>query len=554
MNLAGYVVAVLAAQGVRHVYGYPGASIIPLMDAVDLHPDVTWVLVRHEGAAALAASAHAKLTGELGVCMATAGPGATNLITGLVDAHVDRAPVLALTGVVPTWKQSRSGFQDIDGARLFAGCLSHSLACGHPDQLPILLRECVSHALQGRAAVHLAIPHDIQTVAVSPEDARFRTTEPLGSPAPEPAPLEWLEAAVPSLNAFSRKVIVVGGRAVGAGAAIEALAQRFKAPILSSMDAKGIIDESHPCSLGVLGVFGAPAVEMTLKILAEAEAILAFGVDDLAPFLVGQDGVQSRVLFQFEPDAGSVTHRYRSERVLCGPLEATARALAERVAVGSDGRLLADARQRKLAFAAAHSEEAAQTGGSFIHPVHFLRHLGRRLPEQSVVAFDVGDHTVWATQFLPLTKRQRVLVSKQFGVMGFALPALLAAKLARPEAHAFGICGDGGFQMVLGELATAVQYKAGFTLAVFENGVLQRVAAQQARPVGTRLHNPDFVAVARAMGAEGLVVDGDTDLDALFDKVFAPRETPLVLAVRLDPQVQAPMSSWSDGFTPLHFS
>lgn len=540
MQLCEYVVRTLASRGVRHVFGYPGASIIPLMDAIDRSPDVSWVLMRHEGSAALAASASAKVTGGLGVCAATAGPGATNMATGVLDAHLDRAPVLALTGLVPSWKQSREGFQDVDAARFFGTLLTRSVACTHPDQLPILLRDSIGHAEQDRVVAHLALPADIQTVTVDDDDPRFGPGQQSEVLRLQPPPAAAIDVVAGELATAGDIVIIVGARAWGAGAAIETLAERLGAAIITSLDGKGVIDESHPNCLGVLGIFGAPGVEASHKVLEQASAIVAFGVDDLAPFVTDESGAQVRRLYQCEPDFSSVNHKFRRDRTLCGPLDVVAEQLSSRLdGSGGSGR-------------PAREEPALPPGDArFVHPVRLLRHLGGMLPPDSVVALDVGDHTLWAAQFLVLRGRQRVIVSRQLGTMGFCLPAVIAAKLARPDTRVVGICGDGGFQMALGELLTAVQERVTAVIVVFNNGVLQRVVAQQRQPTGTMLVNPDVVALARACGADGAAVDGTTDLEAALRRAFDHRGGPFVVDARCDPGLQAPMAKASPRMAPL---
>lgn len=555
MQLCDYVVRVLASRGVRHVFGYPGASIIPLMEAIERHPDVSWVLMRHEGSAALAAAASAKLTGRLAVCAATAGPGATNMVTGVLDAHLDRAPVLAVTGLVPSWKQSRAGFQDVDAARLFSTLISRSVACGHPDQLPSLLRDSIGHAEQERTVVHLALPANIQTVEVDDDDRRFTTerqSEVLRLQAPPAAAIAMVADELASAGDL---VIAVGARAVGAGPAIEALAERLGAAIITSLDGKGVIDEAHPSCLGVLGIFGAPGVEAGRKILEQAAGILAFGLDDLAPFVVDESGAQVRRLFQCEPDFSSVTHQFHRDRTLCGGLPGIAEELASR---SSSTSASAGARERRRPASARPVHEPAldelPNDERYVHPVSLLGSLGDLLGPGAAVALDVGDHVVWAAQFLQLQKRQRVLVSNRLGTMGFCLPALVAAKLAQPSSDVVGICGDGGFQMALGELLTAVQERLEVVLVVFNNGVLRRVVAQQRIPFGTALTNPDIVGLARACGAQGAVLDGRSDIAGVLRAALAHRGGPFVVDARLDPAVQAPMAKAADGFVPMDFA
>jgi pyruvate oxidase len=545
VQLCDYVVGVLASRGVRHVFGYPGASIIPLMDAIERHPDMSWVLMRHEGSAALAAAAGAKLTGRLAVCAATAGPGATNMATGVLDAHLDRAPVLALTGLVASWKQSRAGFQDVDAARFFGTLIPNSVACGHPDQLPGLLRDSIGHAEQERTVVHLALPANIQTVDVDDGDPRFTTDRQSEILRLQPPPEAAIDTVAADLAGAGDLVIAVGARAVGAGPAIEALAERLGAAIITSLDGKGVIDESHPHCLGVLGIFGSPGVEASRLALQQAAGIVAFGLDDLAPFVVDESGAQVRRVFQCEPDFSSVTHQFHRDRTLCGGLPGIAEQLTSRLAEAS-ARAAVPERDELMPFPPFHER--------YVHPVNLLRCLGDVLGPDGVVALDVGDHTVWAAHFLQLRRRQRVLVSNRLGTMGFCLPALIAAKLARPQSEVVGICGDGGFQMALGELLTAVQERLEVVLVVFNNGVLRRVVAQQRIPFGTSLLNPDIVGLAKACGAGGAVLDGRSDIESVLRAALQHRGGPFVIDARLDPAVQAPMAKSADGFVPMDFA
>ncbi len=246
MNIADYLVSFLSRCGVRCIFGYPGSPLVPLIAALERQTDVRWILMRHENAAALAASAYAKATGELGVCMATSGPGALNFICGVVDGHLDRVPVLALTGLVSTANQGHWEFQDVDQARLLGTMLSRSATCIHPSQLPALLRNYVGHAVQQHETVHLALPADILTAEVNDVDTAFHLAA--GQiPAPLnllPPPSEALDIVADELQTYRQIVIVLGRRALHCGAAIEQLAEKLGAPMVTSLDGKGIVDES----------------------------------------------------------------------------------------------------------------------------------------------------------------------------------------------------------------------------------------------------------------------------------------------------------------------
>jgi thiamine pyrophosphate-dependent acetolactate synthase large subunit-like protein len=547
VNVADYIVAFLGSLGVRHVFGYPGSPLVPLLAALERQDVVRWVLTRHENSAALAAGAHARLTGEIGVCVATSGPGALNALPGVIDADLDRVPLLLLTGLVPTAQVGHWEFQDIDQAHLFGSVLASSANCIHPGQLAALLRNFVGRAGQQQRAVHLALPSDVLAADIDPGGGPFRIDAGLLPralalmPPPDPA----LDIVAAELDRFELPLIVVGRRAVGCGPAIEQLAERLGAPIITSLDGKGIIDEAHPQALGVLGVFGFPAFEATKRILRRADVLLAIGVDTIKPFLTEQTDVQHRALIQCEAEFSFLTHEYHRDRTLVGPLAAICDGLRARARPRPPSPVLAELAEERADFErdlAAGPAPAGQGGG--IHPRDLLLRLGKRLPAEAIVTIDTGVHTLWAARYLRLTRRQRVLVSSHLGTMGFSLPAAIAAQLAAPSSPVVALCGDGGFQMVASEIGTAVQEGLAPTVVVFNNGVLQNVLAQQQRPYGTEILNPDLVALARAWGAEGVVADASADLDAIVERVLAPRAAPLLIDLRVDQALQFPMSRW----------
>jgi thiamine pyrophosphate-dependent acetolactate synthase large subunit-like protein len=546
MNVADYVVAFLGSLGVRHVYGYPGSPLVPFLDAMARQDAVRWVLMRHENAAAMAAGAHARLTGELGVCVATSGPGALNALCGVVDSDLDRAPVLAITGQVPTAQVGHWDFQDVDQAQLYGAVLADSASCSHPGQLAALLRNFVGRAAQQQRAVHLALPSDLLEAEIAPGDARFRLDPALLPRAlvlmPPPAPAFDLVAR--ELEGFRLPVIVLGRRAAGCGPAIEQLAEQLGAPIITSLDGKGIVDESHPHVLGVLGIFGFPAIDATKQILRQADVILAIGVDTIKPFLTETVDVRHRALIQCESEFSFLSHEYHRDRTLVGPLDAIADGLRDRVRARPRSPVLDALVAERAAFLRGVARDSARRGGC-LHPRDFLLPLSERLPAEAVVVLDTGVHTFWAAQYLRLTRRQRVIVSSRLGTMGFSLPAAIAAQLAAPASRVVAVCGDGGLQMVLGELGTAVQNALPLVVVVLNNGVLQNVLVQQAVPYGTTLANPDFVALARAFGADAVVADATADVPGILDAALDPaRRRPLLVDLRVDPGLVFPLSKW----------
>ncbi len=552
MKIADYLVAFLASLCVRHIYGYPGSPLVPLLAALDRQRAVAWVLMRHENAAAMAAGAHGRLTGELGVCVATSGPGALNAICGAVDADLDRAPLLVITGLVPTAQLGHWEFQDVDQTRAFASVLRYSATCVHPGQLVALLRNFAGTARQENRAVHLALPADLLDTEIAEDDPLYALDHAL-MPRPlslMPPPAQAIAMVAADLAAYRLPVIVLGRRAAGCGPAIERLAEKLGAPIITTLDGKGIVDESHPNLLGVLGIFGYPAVAATQRILAEADGILAIGVDTIKPFLTADFDVQHRALIQCEADFGFLTHEYHRHRTLVGPLDAIVDGLCDAVPPRPPSPVINALAAERSGFRGKVRRAKRKANRAYLHPRDFLMPLGARLPADAVVVLDTGAHTLWAAQYLELTRRQRVVASNHLGVMGFSLPAAIATQLAAPKSPVIAICGDGGFQMVAGELGTAVQNKLPLAIVVFNNGVLQNVRAQQARPYGTKLVNPDFARLAEAYGADGVVADAAADIPAILGQMFRRgRKRPLLIDLRTDPDLTFPLSKWQH-YTP----
>lgn len=536
MNIAQFICAYLAAYQARYIFGYPGAAILPLMDAIDKNPALEWILMRNELAAALAASAQAKLTHRLSVCMATSGPGATNLITGLLDANLDRAPVLVITGLIPTFKHNLSYFQDIDQVSLLNSCCGLSMNCEHPTQIPSLLQSAIGYVIKNNRPAHLAIARDIQLQELNLKLDLYPLHRPIELMAP---PKEAVEIIATELSKFENIIIAVGSHAEGAGPEIEKLAEKMQAPIVCSFAGKGIINENHPNYFGVLGLYGVPANQHAYNAIHRAECVLAFGVDDLVHFLTDKNIYQSRIFIQCEPDISCVSYQYIQTRILLGKINAIAATLTELIHSHSF-KLLNHAKNLR----ANEKEKFIENKPHTVHQKIFFEKLNLFIDKpNTIIGFDIGDCVAWAILYLKLTHYQSVLLSNRLGTMGFCLPALIAAKLEKPDHLVVGICGDGGLQMVLGEINTAVQNQLNIFLIVFNNGVLQRVIAQQEKAYGTHLTDPDFTALAKSCGASGVTISSNDEIETKLHEAFSIKEGPVIINVICDPTIYAPMIS-----------
>jgi len=536
MNIADLICNTLVMYNVRYVFGYPGGAILPLMDAIDRNPNLEWILMRHESAAAFAASAQAKLTHHLSVCMATSGPGASNLITGLLDANLDRAPVLALTGLIPTLKRNLSHFQDIDQVNLLSTCCGCSLGIEHAQQVPSLLQITLGYIIKNNRPAHLAIPRDVQLQECD-FTLNLHTHRPVELMAP---PHEAIKIVATELTQSPNIIIVVGPRAFGAGAEIERLAEKIHAPIICSFAGKGIVNERHPNYFGVLGLYGAPANQEAFQVIQKAKTVLALGVDDLVHFITDKNINQIRTLIQCEPDITTLSHQFVQKRILLGRISDIVSLLAQCIDSYS---------MKLLKFASLTHEKLISNENTLIenkkntvHQKVFFEKLNTYIDKpNTIIGFDIGDCIAWALLYMKLTHYQSVLLSNRMGSMGFCLPALIAAKLEKPEHVVVGICGDGGFQMVLGEINTAVQCQLNIILIVFNNGVLQRVIAQQDQAYGTILVDPDFTALAKSSGASGFTISNNDEIDAKLREAFSIKNGPVIINVICDPEVFAPM-------------
>lgn len=539
LNVAEYICDYLAAYSVRFIFGYPGAAILPLMDAIHAHPALEWVLMRDERAAIFAASAQAKLTDKMSVCLVTSGPGATNVVTGLVDADLDHAKVLLITGLINTLKHNLSHFQDIDQVDLLKSCCGVSIACEHPLQIPELLQTAVGFVIKNRRPAHLAIAMNVQTYTfaekeeISAKKHFLDLQRPIELLTP---PSAAIDKVADTISASSNLAIAVGPRARGAGAQIEALSEQLQAPIICSFAAKGIINENHPNYFGILGLFGIPVNLSAFHIIQQTKTLLSFGVDDLVYFLTGEDINQQRELIQCEPEITNISYQFVQKRILLGRLDTIAEELTKRASPCSTS--LFD--QAKKNRAAVEKKILAPTAPHTVHQQDFLQQLNPYIDHQNMIlVFDIGDTTIWGIEVLKLTHYQTTLVSNHIGSMGFCLPAMIAAKLTKPDHMVVGICGDGAAQMMLGEINTAVQLNLNMVLIIFNNGVLQRVVANQTNEYGTTLNNPDFSALAKSCGAIGISIDHTEEIETKLKGAFSINNKLVIIDVRCDPAIFA---------------
>ena len=530
------IVATLVAWGVDTVFGMVGHSNLGFADALrraEEAGDLRFVAIRHEGAAAFAASGYAKLTGRPAACFTIAGPGATNLLTGLYDAKVDRAPVLALTGQVEAQVLGPGAFQELDLAAVFGDVAAWSQTV-HPGSKHVELANlAMKHAIVGRDVSHLILPDDVQTQPV-PED-----TQPGGPEgrvaAPEIAPpAAVLEEASARLRAARRPVVVVGHGARFVMDEIVALAEGLNAPVLTTFKGKGLVGDDHPLACGVLGRSGTSIASWFMN---EADLLLVLGAS-----FSNHTGITPKVpTIQVDFERVALGKFHAVDVPVWGELSTTVALLRERLA---DGPFAADPRgevaERWAIWRAEKERRVADDRGRGVASAAVFAALTRQAPADAVLAVDVGNHAYSFGRYFESRSGQAVLMSGYLGSIGFGYPAALGAACAAPGRKAIAVTGDGGFAQYLAEVTTAVKHGLDVTHVLLNNGELGKISKEQRAGRWdvwkTDLSNPDFAAFAQGCGALAVRVEDPRELDAALERAIA-HPGPAMVEVRTDAEL-----------------
>ncbi len=515
----------LLHEGVEVVFGIPGGSTIPIYDALAKYDyPIRHVLTTHEQGAAHMADGYARATGKVGVCLATSGPGATNLVTGLATAHMDSSPVVAITGQVPTSLLGRDAFQEADVHGVTMPVTKHNYLVTDIAELPGILREAFFIARTGRPGpVLVDICKDVQQAEMDyeiPETMDLPGYNPVLTAAPE----DDLERAAHLLNHAEKPVIVAGHGVMLARAETELqrLAEKANIPVASSLLGVGAIPQTHPLSIGWGGMHGEAYTNYAMQ---ESDVILVVGarLDDRLTGVVSSFASKAQII-HIDLDPAEVGKNLRIDTPLVGDALLTLRALLPLVEAKEHPAWLAQIRdwrndtdQRDL---------LAQETDELVPPF-IVRELWHVTNEgECTIVTDVGQHQMWEAQYFLHTRRRSLITSGGLGTMGFGLPAAIGAQMGMPDELIWVIAGDGGFQMTMPELSTVAKEGLPLKICIFNNGHLGMVRQWQElfhnrRYAGTPLHNPDFVKIADAYGIPALMVNNKADVDAALKKAQA---------------------------------
>jgi thiamine pyrophosphate-dependent acetolactate synthase large subunit-like protein/nitrite reductase/ring-hydroxylating ferredoxin subunit len=532
-TVSDVLVETLVSHGVDTVFGMVGHSNLGFADALrraEERGELRFIGIRHEGAAAFAASAYGKLTGRPAACFAIAGPGSTNLLTGLYDAKLDGAPVLAISGQVPSKSRGRGAFQDLDLGAVFRDVAVSTATVEAGSDHAELAALAVKHAIDGRGVAHLVLPDEIQELpsdaAASTPDGRFGTHR--GAPAASD-----IAEAARLLNAARRPVFVVGQGARGARAALLSLAERLGAPVLTTFRAKGVVPDDHPLGAGVLGRSGTPVASWLMN---ESDLLVVVGASfsnhtGIAPYKpIVQIDDREASIGRFHPVAVPVVADAAAGLAALDAATAGAAPLDQRGDVAARWALWRGEKDRR----------ALDDRGQGVPAAAVFATLSEQLPAEAVVTVDVGNHAYSLGRYLE-SKGQPVLMSGYLGSIGFGYPAAMGAWAADPSRPVVAVTGDGGFAQYAMELTTAVKYGIGIKHVLLNNNALGKIAKEQVAgdfPVWhTSLHNPDWAAYAELCGATGITVTRSEDLEAAFTRLFAT-DGPALLVVEQDAALQ----------------
>jgi pyruvate dehydrogenase (quinone) len=510
-TVADQFAEILAAAGVKRIYGIVGDSLNGLTDAIRRQAMIEWVHVRHEEVAAFAAGAEAHLTGALAVCAGSCGPGNLHLINGLFDCHRSRVPVLAIAAHIPSAEIGAGYFQATHPESLFKECSHYCELVSSANQMPRTLEVAIREAVGRRGVSVLVIPGDValQRASNAPPPKLAGLLPPQPVTAPAAADLDRLAAL---LNGDGRVTMLCGAGCAGAHLELLALGDRLKAPMVHAMRGKEHVEWDNPYDVGMTGLIG---FSSGYYAMLDCDVLLMLGTDfPYRQFYPSGGGVR---IAQVDIRPEHIGRRTAVDLAVVGDVKATLQALLPRLDQKRDDTHLTQA-QLHYAKARRELDELAAGGGrDIIHPQQVAKAISDHAAEDAIFSCDVGLPTVWAARYVAMNGRRRLLGSFWHGSMANAMAQGIGAQKASPDRQVVSLSGDGGFTMLMGDFVSLAQLKLPVKVVVFNNGTLGFVELEQKSTgfldYGTELNNPDFAAMAQAIGIRGIRLTNPADVD-----------------------------------------
>jgi acetolactate synthase-1/2/3 large subunit len=522
------LVKCMEAQGVEYIFGLSGGAAMPIFDAL-VDSKIKLILTRHEQGATHMADGYARATGKPGVVLVTSGPGATNTVTGLLTALMDSVPMIVLTGQTPTFNLGKDAFQEADVTGITYPVVKHSYLVTDVNDIPRIVLESFFLATSGRPGpILIDLPKDVTSAPCTAPDAEVVNIP--GYHVPGRASAESLEAARALIANAKRPLLYVGHGAViaGAGEAVTKLAETLQSPVVNTLLGKGAVDETHPLHLGMLGMHGTAYAN---KAVQHCDMIMAIGArwDDRITGRISEFCTDAKRI-HIDVDRAEFNKTIQSDVQLLGDARLVVEDLLPMM-----GRL--DTRAWLTQCAAWRKEFPLKYSkrGNSLRAQHVLDRLNDLTEGKALITTDVGQHQMWAAQFLRTKENRMWLSSGGAGTMGFGFPAAIGAQFARPDTQVWAIVGDGGFQMTLSELATAAIHKLPVKVLIINNNYLGMVRQWQElffdnRYSGVDLEgNPDFVKLAGAYGIKGFYIRKPDEVDRVLKRALKYNAGPCVI-------------------------
>jgi pyruvate dehydrogenase (quinone) len=511
-TVAEQFVEILAAAGVKRIYGIVGDSLNGLTDAIRRQGKIEWIHVRHEEVAAFAAGAEAHLTDELAVCAGSCGPGNLHLINGLFDCHRSRVPVLAIAAHIPSAEIGSGYFQETHPENLFRECSHYCELVSGAHQMPRTLETAIREARAKRGVSVLVIPGDVALQpAVAAPTTKLEGLLPSG-PVVMPAPND-LDRLAALLNGGDRVTILCGSGCAGAHDELLALGEHLQAPMVHALRGKEHVEWENPYDVGMTGLIGFSSGYYAMR---DCDVLLMLGTDfPYRQFYPDDAGVR---IAQVDLRGENIGRRVAVDVGVVGDVRATLAALLPRLDRKSDGTHLDRAREHYAKARQALDDLAVGTPGRRpIHPQQVAKAISDRAAADAVFTCDVGLPTVWAARYLAMNGKRRLLGSFWHGSMANAMAQGIGAQASFPDRQVISLSGDGGFAMLMGDLLTLTQQRLPVKVVVFNNGSLGFVELEQKSTgfldFGTELQNPNFAAMAEAIGIRGIRLEDPAQVD-----------------------------------------
>lgn len=528
-TLSDQVVQILVDANVEWAAGVPGDAIDLILASIHRRDDIEFYLTRHEEAAGFMASAQAKLTGKMGVVLACQGPGAAHMLEAMYDAKMDKVPMLVITGQVESAMIGTNTVQEIDQLSLFNDATCFNREVRSANNLIDVLQLAIQTAQVKKGVAHVSIATDVlreNAIDRMPNTAAYNMPYQM-YPAPE-----VLQKAADILNQYKNITILYGGGCLHAKEALLHLASLLSAPMVHTVRSKDIIDNNHPNYSGGIGFKGS---KNGCNFVKNCDALLVVGCS----FAWREFYPESAPIIQIDNDPQRIGIRSKVEVGLLGDAKATMTALAQLIEPKEPNPFLLEAQKshQKTIIELDKQATIKNDNQKLTSPV--LTHIiSKNLAEDAIITVDAGTVSVWANNWLRLNGKQRLIGSTELGTLGFGMPAAIGCQLASPNKQVVALCGDGGFQMTMGDFSTAVKYQLPITVVIYNNHAYHFIELEQMKEgvaqCYTKLNNPNYALVAQAFGGEGWLVEKPSEIEPAI-KAALNSNKPSIVDVQVDP-------------------